>query len=248
MEKVSLLGYQVSRLLVTDIVKNALSANDRTVVNTINPHSYVEAKKDSAFKTALVNSDLLIPDGSGIVVAASFLKNIKLNKIAGFDLFKETLTQLNLSNGSVFFLGSSTSVLNKIEEKILIEYPNVKVKTLSPPFKDEFSQDDCNNFISSVNEFSPDVLFVGLTAPKQEKLIDKIKGNINVKMVSGIGAVFDFYSGNVKRPATIWLKLHLEWLVRFIGEPKRLWRRNFISTPIFLKDLVVSKISLLRDK
>ncbi|HIF9221405.1 TPA: WecB/TagA/CpsF family glycosyltransferase [Photobacterium damselae] len=246
--KINLLGYDVSTLSIKAIVAEALSKSDVYVVNTINPHSYVEAKKDYEFNKALLNSDVLIPDGSGISLAAKVLKKVSLKKIAGFDLFQETMQQLNETSGTVFFLGSTNEVLLDIRKNAEIDYPNVKVEFLSPPYKAVFEQSDIDSFILNINEKNADVLFVGLTAPKQEKLIEKIKEKINVKMVSGIGAVFDFYAGHVIRPSQIWLTLHLEWLIRLIGEPKRLWRRNFISTPIFLKDLGINKISLLRNK
>jgi N-acetylglucosaminyldiphosphoundecaprenol N-acetyl-beta-D-mannosaminyltransferase len=152
------------------------------------------------------------------------------------------MKQLEQSNGSVFFLGSSNHVLDKIEERLSVQFPNVRVNLLSPAYKQEFSKSDLEYFANKINQANPDVVFVGLTAPKQEKLIHNIRLNINPNLISGIGAVFDFYAGTVKRPSKLWIKLHLEWLGRLSIEPKRLWRRNFISTPIFLKDMLMYKV------
>ncbi|WP_240671688.1 WecB/TagA/CpsF family glycosyltransferase [Enterovibrio baiacu] len=242
MKKINILGFDVSTESVNEIVRKALSNSRITIVNTINPHSYVETKTDSTFRDALIESDELIPDGAGISIAANFLHGKEVKKIAGFDLFEETMSVINGKSGKVFFLGSSEAVLKAIEERVIKEYSNVKVKTLSPPFKPEFSAEDITKFSQAINEFSPDVVFVGLTAPKQEKLIKKISGCVDTKMISGIGAVFDFFAGTVKRPNKIWISLNLEWLGRLIAEPKRLWRRNFVSTPIFLFDLVKGKL------
>ncbi|MFT5708738.1 MAG: N-acetylglucosaminyldiphosphoundecaprenol N-acetyl-beta-D-mannosaminyltransferase [Oceanospirillaceae bacterium] len=241
---IAIFGFNVSNLSVDTIVKNALENNKLSVVNTINPHSYIETKSDSGFYDALQDSDILIPDGSGIVLAAKMVNKVKIGKIAGTDLFYESMKQLNTTNGKVFFLGSSDNVLKAMTEKGNNEFPNVSVQTLSPPYKAKFDQSDIDSFIKAINTFKPDVLFVGLTAPKQEKLIHQIKSQIDVKMVSGIGAVFDFYAGAVIRPHPFWLKLHLEWLVRLIGEPKRLWRRNFVSTPLFLLEIFLTKLGL----
>ena len=238
---VSIFGYNVSTLSVDQIVSSVFLSDEIKIVNTINPHSYVEAKKDNDFSISLKNSDILIPDGSGIILASRVLKKTNLNKIAGFDLFISTMEKLNSINGRVFFLGSTDSVLNEILIRIKKDYPNVIVGFHSPEYKDSFNQCDKSFFIKKINDFNSDVVFVGLTAPKQEKLIYEISGDLNIKMISGIGAVFDFYSGNIKRPNDIWVRLHLEWLVRFVGEPKRLWKRNFISTPIFLKDILKHK-------
>ena len=238
----NILGFEVSTLSVSEIVTSSLLCDGQLVVNTLNPHSYAEQKHDIEFKNALLSSDVLIPDGSGIALAAKFLNNTKVNKIAGYDLFFEVMTQLSKKNGKVFFLGSTDNVLKKISERAKLDFPKVDVYALSPPFKGDFDSYDIACFSKKINDVNADVVFVGLTAPKQEKLIANLKEFTNVEFLSGIGAVFDFYAGTVKRPSELWLKLHLEWLVRFIGEPKRLWRRNFISTPIFLLDLLKWKI------
>lgn len=240
---VNVLDYDVSIMGVNEIVSSAIEKEGVTVVNTINPHSYIEAKNDDEFNVALTSSDVLIPDGSGIVFAAKVLANTKLQKIAGADLFKSTLEFLGRNKGRVFFLGSSQSVLDKISKKLMIDFPTIEAEFLSPPFKSSFSIGDVNEFAEKINEFRPNVVFVGLTAPKQEKLINQMRDRVNVSMISGIGAVFDFYAENVRRPSPFWIKLHLEWLIRFMGEPKRLWKRNFISAPLFLIEIFLKKIS-----
>lgn len=227
------------------IVECAINSKDLIVVNTLNPHSYVESKQDKKFQKALTESDVIIPDGSGIVWAARQLYRESINKVAGSDLFFETMNFLEQKQGSVFFLGSTNEVLEKIVVAARVDFPRVQVHTFSPPYKKQFSKEDIEHFLIKVNEISPDVLFVGLTAPKQEKLILDMRNSLSVKMVSGIGAVFDFYAGTVKRPNDIWIKLHLEWLIRLIGEPKRLWRRTFISAPIFLLDVAKRKYNLI---
>jgi N-acetylglucosaminyldiphosphoundecaprenol N-acetyl-beta-D-mannosaminyltransferase len=92
--------------------------------------------------------------------------------------------------------------------------------------------------IAAINAFKPDILFVGMTAPKQEKWVYAHKAQIDARIICSIGAVFDFYAGTVKRPSAFWINLGLEWLPRLLKEPRRLARRNFISTPAFLWDVV----------
>lgn len=242
MKKIELFGFKIFCDDLNTLVDGALESKNPLVINTINPHSYVEQKSDKAFKAALVESDYLIPDGSGIVLAANLICGEAINKIAGYDLFESSMVALNKSGGSAFFLGSTESVLSKMVDKAKIDYPNVKVNSLSPPFKAFFDQEDIAFFCEEINTTKPDVVFVGLTAPKQEKLIRLLRYKTSPKFYSGVGAVFDFYAGTVKRPNQLWINLHLEWLIRLLGEPKRLWRRNFISTPIFIKDMVVDAI------
>ncbi|MEZ8743217.1 WecB/TagA/CpsF family glycosyltransferase [Vibrio sp. 10N.261.49.A5] len=241
-KNIKILGYQVASKPVTSIVSEAFDSNKLTVINTINPHSYSVAKYDAEFRRALLESHVLIPDGSGIVYAARKLHGVRIEKIAGHDLLLEVMRALDIKRGKVFFLGSTKTTLDAITKRVSVDYPNIKVDCLSPPYKECFSDEDKQTFVDGINKFSPDVIFVGLTAPKQEKLIADIYSSLDGHIISGIGAVFDFYSGTIKRPNQFWLNLHLEWLVRLVGEPKRLWRRTFISAPIFLYDLFFDKV------
>lgn len=236
---ISLLGFDVFCGSIENAVALVLDGSETIIINTINPHSYVVQKNDSKFKQALLGSDVIIPDGSGILLAALLHLKKKIKKISGFDLFMEVVGQLNRRNGRAFFLGSTPHTLDIIMDRMSKEYPNVLVYTYSPAFKEAFNEHDIDMFSRLIDAFAPDVVFVGLTAPKQEKLILQLKDSTDVRLYCGIGAVFDFFAGTINRPSPLWVQLHLEWLVRLIGEPRRLWRRNFISTPIFILDVLV---------
>ncbi|MEY4572065.1 MAG: hypothetical protein RLZ10_1291 [Bacteroidota bacterium] len=223
----------------------AIPENGKIVVNTINPHSYCLAENDQVFKQALRSSDYLLPDGIGIVWAAKFLNGVRINKIAGYDLFLHLMNELERTKGSCFFLGASEKTLSLIKKRATKDFPGVKVETHSPPYKSVFSLEDNNAIVDKIQMFNPDVLFVGMTAPKQEKWVHDNKNEITANLICSIGAVFDFYAGTVKRPSKFWINLKLEWFVRFIKEPKRLWRRNFISTPVFVCRVIITKFSKL---
>ena len=226
------------------IFKNSLEAIDLTkakVINTINPHSYCVSKKDKVFKEALKASDILLPDGVGIVWAKKIVSGTKIKKIAGNDLFLFLMQKLDTEKGSVFFLGSSQETLNKIKMKCSIEYPNITFGGFSPPYKTTFSEEDSKIMYKEVNIHKPDVLFVGMTAPKQEKWVYAFKNHLEVKNICAVGAVFDFYAGNVNRSSVFWINLGLEWLPRLIKEPRRLFYRNFVSTPKFILEVICIK-------
>lgn len=241
MKIINIMGYNV---LADDLKNINLKNKDKFIINTINPHSYIVAKRDKFFAEALKKSDLLIPDGSGIVLAAKFINDMKISKVAGADLHEFLLKRVNNTNGKVFYMGSSPTTLKKLKEKVNKNFPNIKVETFSPPFKDSFSQEENNEIINKINNFKPDVLFIGMTAPKQEKWLYNNKDKLEFKIASCIGAVFDFYAGSKKRPSQFWIKMHLEWLSRFFKEPKRLWKRNFVSSPLFILDMIKYKIKL----
>ena len=165
-----------SSLKSIDLVNNK-------VINTINPHSYCVAKRDLQFKEALLSSDILLPDGVGIVLAERFLNGKKIKKIAGYDLFLFMMNKLNKDSGSVFFLGASKKTLEKIKYKCLKEYPNITFGSYSPPFKTRFSKKDSKIMCDNINSFKPDVLFVGMTAPKQEKWVYEFKNHLEAENV-----------------------------------------------------------------
>ncbi|WP_282054673.1 WecB/TagA/CpsF family glycosyltransferase [Maribacter luteus] len=225
---------------------SALMTIEKTVINTINQYSYCVAEKDTAFKAALKASDILLPDGVGITKAARLLKGEKIRKIAGADLHAYLLEQMNENRGSCFYLGASQTTLKKIEQRLATEYPNIRVGSFSPPFKPAFTAEDNERMIREVNTFAPDVLFIGMTAPKQEKWSLEHKDSLNVKgPICAIGAVFDFYAGTVKRPGKVWRDLGLEWLGRLLKEPKRMWKRYIYNGVVFggylLKEKFLSK-------
>jgi len=218
--------------------------DNRYIINTINPHSYVVAKKDNEFMYSLLNSDILLPDGIGIVFAILLLRHKKIKKIAGYDVFTHLMKELNKKNGSCFFLGASKHTLELIKQRSSKEFPHVKVNTFSPPYKDKFSKRESEEMCEKINNCNPDVLFIGMTAPKQEKWAFENKEAINSNILCSIGAVFDFYAETVKRPHKIWIFLCLEWFIRFLKNPRRMWRRYIISNPIFIKDILLCKIKI----
>ena len=226
---VSLADYSVMSCSLDQI-----NFSTRCIINTVNQYSYVIAEKDAEFKEALRRSDVLIPDGIGIVVAVRLVSNNVIKKITGSDLHEYFLKKLNMESGSCFYLGSTPETLTLIENKINREYPNIKLETYSPPFKDKFSEDENNKIINLINDFKPDVLFVGMTAPKQEKWTYLHKSRLNVDVICSIGAVFDFYAGTVKRPSKFWQDLGLEWFIRLLNEPRRLFKRYIVYGPVFL--------------
>ena len=130
-------------------------------------------------------------------------------------------------------------MLDLIVKRAAVDYPHLKVVTSSPPYKPEFSDEDNKAIIDAINAANPDLLWIGMTAPKQEKWTYSHWNELNIHChVVTIGAVFDFFAGTVER-APIWWQNHgLEWLYRLIKEPKRMWRRYIIGNTLFLWNMV----------
>ena len=223
----------------------------KVLINTINAHSYNTAQKDETFAEALSKGDFLIPDGASIVKACRWLKakSQPKERIAGWDLFAFEMRRLNdkgkMINEKlrVMFLGSSEKVLALIRERASIDYPHLEVITYSPPYKPEFSDEDNQAMIQAINKANPDLLWIGMTAPKQEKWTYQHWKELDIHChVGAIGAVFDFYAGTVERAPLWWQKHSMEWLYRLLFEPKRMWRRYVIGIPLFLWNILKEKI------
>lgn len=222
---------------------NLLPLDKKLVINTINQYSYCIAEEDDDFKDALKKSDILLPDGVGIVAAAKLLKSIKIKKIAGADIHSFFLEKLNKEGGSCFYMGSSQDTLDKIKNRISKEFPNIRVGFYSPPYKSKFNEQENKEIVDVINEFEPNVLFVGMTAPKQEKWSHEFNNQLKTNVICSIGAVFDFYAGTVQRPSAVWQKLGLEWLGRLLKEPKRMFKRYIYYGFIFFTYLVKARLT-----
>ena len=218
----------------------------KILINTINAHSYNTALKDSLFAEALTKGDVLIPDGASVVMACRWLKakSQPTERIAGWDLFVHEMDRLNRKGGTCFFMGSSEKVLELIRKRAAVDYPNIKVETYSPPYKPEFSEEDNKGIIEAINKANPDLLWIGMTAPKQEKWTYTHWKELDIHChVGTIGAVFDFFAGTVERAPLWWQEHGLEWLYRLLKEPKRMWRRYIIGNTLFLKNVVKEMIN-----
>ena len=210
-----------------------------------NPHSAVTAQHDNEFLEALNNAEITVADGTGITLASRILTQHSIPRITGHDYFFGLLDSLNKNQGGkIFFFGSTEIVLNLIKNEISKIFPNLTVVgTLSPPFK-PWDEHENTKMVEIINNSNPDILWVGMTAPKQEKWVFKNQKQLNAPIIGSVGAVFDFVAGTHPRAPDWMRKLGLEWLNRLIREPRRMWKRNFISTPKFILYILRSRFSL----
>ena len=240
------------RLKTVSLLKHqkdlSLLPEGKLLINTINAHSYNVALRDILFQEALLNGGALIPDGASMVLAFKFLRREKIERIAGWDLFQYEMNKLNAKGGVCFFLGSSERTLELVREKAKEVYPNIKIVTYSPPYKKEFSEEDNKAMIDTVNSVNPDLLWIGMTAPKQEKWAYVHLDELNVHCHIGtIGAVFDFFAGTVQRAPQWWQKNGLEWAYRLLKEPNRMWRRYIIGNTLFLWNILKEKNGIIME-
>lgn len=229
----------------------------KLLINTINAHSYNVAQEDVLFAEALQKGDVLTADGASIVHACRWLHTPSqpTERVAGWDVFMyemtalEKLAEAQKTPKTVLFMGSSSEVLQRIVERAALDFPYLKILTFSPPYKPAFTPEDDAAIIRAINSANPDLLWIGMTAPKQEKWTYSHWQELNIRChVGTIGAVFDFYAGTAKRAPLWWQQHSLEWLYRLIKEPRRMWRRYIIGNAKFIRNIVREKSAISSRK
>ncbi|TLV03718.1 WecB/TagA/CpsF family glycosyltransferase [Dyadobacter luticola] len=216
---------------------------NRVLCCSISPNNYGMTVKDAHFKDTLQKTDFLVLDGVYFALASIFLmgKNIKRNQ--GPDVYKHFIQRMEATSGKVFFLGSSEEVLGKIRDRMKIEYPNVTVGTYSPPYKPVFSDEDNQKMIDTINEFEPNIVFVGMTAPKQEKWSVQHREQLNTNLTVCIGAVFDWFAGTEKEIHPFFFRIRLGWLFRILYRPE-IFKRNMGNQVVFFWHLLLVMLRL----
>jgi len=208
-------------------------------VVTPNADHIVRLETDTEFKAIYDKADLILADGISLIWIGKWLKTPIIEKVSGSDLLPMLCRHAAQKGYSVFFLGAADGVALRAAENLKEKYNNLKVVgTYSPFFGFEKDQEEVDNIVNMITSAKPDILFVGLGAPKQEKFIYSNLDKLKVPVSIGIGASIDFEAGNKKR-APKWIsESGFEWLYRFVKEPKRLFKR------VFIDDIKIFKVYL----
>jgi N-acetylglucosaminyldiphosphoundecaprenol N-acetyl-beta-D-mannosaminyltransferase len=234
-----LLGIPIDRKSLAEVTEDALQAINRRMSQRVfacaNPHSLVVAQHDDRFQSALTHANLVVADGVGVSLMARMVGVQIGPRITGSDYFQAVLNALQQRGGGrVFFFGSSQGVLDLIAKRFAADFSSLTLcGALSPPFG-SWSDEENSRMVQVINEAKPDVLWVGMTAPKQEKWVETNRRQLNIPVIGSIGAVFDFYAGTYARAPQLVCRIGLEWAYRTILEPRRLWRRNMVSPQKFV--------------
>ena len=234
MRTVDYLGYTI---LNEDYSKARKIVNSGAVL-TISPNSYGLGTKVPELQASLKKADLLVLDGVYFGLGYFLRKGKTIVKNQGPDIFYQELNLQNHRSGRIFFLGSSHETLKGIGNRIKEEYTNVQFETFSPPFKDRLDEADNKRIEEAINRFGPDVVFVGMTCPKQEIWIKNQISRYHGILFLGVGGVFDWFAGNYKELHPLWWKLRLGWLGRALQRPELL-KRNIPNYWIYFKHMMI---------
>ena len=224
-------GFDLEKFL--DIAINAILHRQKTLFTTVNTYSIVVAQKNLKFLNHFKTADFVLPDGIGIVWAVRCLRKECKERVSGPEFADALLEQAANQGFSIYFLGSTEENLNKIASNIRQKYPSIRIAgSYSPPFAD-IDEMDHKNILARINKSGADILFVGMTAPKQELFLSRNYEALEVPFMIGIGAAFDYLAGVKKQCPKIIGKLGFEWLYRLVTSSRHVWKRE-ISIPIFI--------------
>jgi len=210
-----------------------------------NVHVVVTATQDATFCRTVAAADLATPDGAPVAWVLRRLGHPRQDRVSGPDLMWALLGRCAAEGLPVYFYGSTPKTLVALMACTAQTFPALKIAGFeSPPFRPLSAQED-DAAVQRINTSDAGLVFVGLGCPKQEHWMLAHRGRVNAVML-GVGAAFDFHAGTVSR-APLWMREHgLEWLHRLLSEPRRLWKRYFVTNTIFLLKVILPLI--LRKK
>lgn len=224
MNKIDILGVLVDHVNMEEAVDKALlcmKSEQTGTVFTPNSEIIMEAYQDPAFCKVLNAADLVIADGIGVVYASRILKAPLPERVAGYDLSCRLLEKAAQDGYRVYFFGGKPGVAEQAAQKLTEKYPSLVICGMQDGYFDEEKE---KLILADINEKKPDILFVCLGAPKQEKWIDAHKESLSAGLVLGVGGSLDVWAGTVNRAPLFYQKAGLEWLYRLLKQPSRFFR------------------------
>ncbi|WP_342985843.1 WecB/TagA/CpsF family glycosyltransferase [Clostridium saudiense] len=233
MSRIKFLNTYVDNLTMDE----AINKIDELIINkkpsyvvTPNVDHIVKLEDDREFVEVYKEADLILTDGMPLIWISKLKKNPIIEKISGSDLFPEVCKLASKKGYKIFLLGAAEGVAAKAAENLISKYDKLNiVGTYSPSYGFEKDQLEIKKIIGRVNEANPDILAVGLGAPKQEKFLYMYRKQLNVPVSLAIGASIDFEAGNIKRAPEWMQRSGLEWAYRLGKEPKRMFKRYLVD-------------------
>lgn len=230
-----------------DFVNNILALGQRrqsSYVCVANVHMCVETYQDDTFAQIVNQADIVTPDGVPLIKGLKLLYNINQERVAGPDLMPTLLSESEKQGLKVYFYGSTDDVLKKLRGFCLKNYPKLSIAGMhSPPFR-VLTETETQIEIKNINASEANIVLVALGCPKQERWMGNMKGKINAVMV-GVGGAFPMLVGIQKR-APLWMqKNSLEWFYRLVQEPRRLFKRYFITNTLYIALIVREKVKII---
>jgi N-acetylglucosaminyldiphosphoundecaprenol N-acetyl-beta-D-mannosaminyltransferase len=235
-DRVDILGVGVSPINLDDAIATIerwISERSRNYVCIAGVHGVMESRRDQRLRSIHNEAGMVTPDGMPLVWLLRLLGRGNVDRVYGPDLMRKMTAVSSLRGYRQFYYGGAEGVADKLKQALTAAHPNLEVVgTHCPPFRELTPEEDQAD-IDAINMARPDIIWVGLSTPKQEFWMARHLGRIEAPVMVGVGAAFDFLAGT-KRQAPRWMQRNgLEWLFRLCSEPRRLWRRYAYIVPGF---------------
>jgi len=235
-ERVNVLGVGISNINLQSAlaaVARAVCARRKGYICVTGVHGVMEAQADPAFRKILNEAFLCTPDGMPMVWAGKLRGYSTMSRVYGPDLMLEVCAWCEKNPCRHFFYGGAPGVAEALRDKLTGRFPCLQVAgCITPPFR-TLDAKEKQQLRETVHAARPDILWVGLSTPKQEKFMAEFLPDLDVTLMIGVGAAFDFLSGRVKQAPRWMQRSGLEWTYRLCQEPRRLARRYFRNNPLF---------------
>ncbi len=247
MERMNILGVQVSATNMPDAVaqiRTWVVSRTRTYVCVTGVHGVMECQNDRRLRDIHNGAGMVTPDGMPLVYVSRMGGHAETMRVYGPDLMAAICMESMATGFRHFFYGATPATLAKLSSRVSERFPGIRIAgTYAPPFR-PLTADERSEVATRINESSPDIVWVGLSTPKQELWMADFRERLNAPVLIGVGAAFDFHAGTV-RQAPRWMQpLCLEWLFRLMMEPRRLWKRYLVNNPRFLVSLSCQALGL----
>lgn len=234
---ISILGVPMAAVNMDDAISRMetwVRRGERHYVTVTGVHGIMESQRDPELLDIHRRAGMCVPDGMPTVFIGRFFRHRRMRRVYGPDLMLEVMRRSAKSGHTHYFFGGKEGVAESLRDRLQERFPGVKVAgVFSPPFR-PMTEDEEAALARELERLRPDFLWVGLSTPKQERWMAAHVGKLNVKVMVGVGAAFDFHAG-LLRQAPGWMqRCSLEWLFRLTVEPKRLWRRYLFNNPAFM--------------
>lgn len=251
-DNVNILSINISKFnlnLTIEIFTNWIENRQKKRVCVTPVNCVLWARKNQSLQNVYNTSDMNLPDGVPLIWASRLLNNPISGRVTGLDLLPEFSRVASEKKYTFFFLGGSEGVAEKLADTLKKKHPQLLiVGTYCPPFADNFSDEENNKMVKIINDVQPNVLWVSLTAPKQDYWIYNNFDKLNVNIAIGVGGAFEVTAGLIKR-APLWMQKNgLEWFYRFSKDPKRLFRRYILEAPLFIPLIIFQKMGWIKAK
>jgi N-acetylglucosaminyldiphosphoundecaprenol N-acetyl-beta-D-mannosaminyltransferase len=236
-KRVNVLGVGISVLNLTtarEVIAKAVAAKHKGYICVTGVHGVTEAQDNPAFRQVLNNSFLCTPDGMPMVWMGKFNGFREMGRVYGPDLMLELCRWSQNYPCKHFFFGGAPGVAEELKARLESRFPGLQVAgCYTPPFR-PLNSDEETELKQMLQRTKPDIMWIGLSTPKQEQFMARYLSQLEVTLMIGVGAAFDFHSGRVKQ-APRWIQRSgFEWLYRLCQEPRRLARRYLRNNPLFL--------------